>query len=70
MGLLKRGYKTIVIERWEEHYNKFNSYPCKRKGCVHKKRNGRCNLKMWRKEIDIDGLPTGKCLDYKTGGVK
>ena len=62
------GHKSVFIERWEEYYTRLNPYPCKIKGCIYKKRNGRCGRDMWRREFDVNGTLTGKCLDYKTRG--
>jgi len=41
-----------------KHYIGFLSYPCHRKGCRFKKRNGRCCLK----EIRIQGK---ECLEFE-----
>lgn len=41
------------------------AYPCRIKGCAHKKRNGRCGLREIRLELDEKGNQTGVCSCFK-----
>lgn len=59
------GMTCKVIERWYCKYNRFHSYACPHKGCLNKKRNGRCGLQMCRLESDEKNNLTGRCLDFK-----
>ena len=63
------GHKTII--RAKVYYRALVAYPqrtqlpCKIRGCIHKKRNGRCGLKETRLELDENRNLTGVCLCFK-----
>ena len=46
-------------------YPKCTQLPCSIKGCINKKRNGRCNLKECYLELDQDDSLTGICLSFE-----
>ena len=52
-------YRTLV------RYPQRTQLPCAIKGCIHKKRNGRCGLKECHLELDGDENLTGTCLSFK-----
>lgn len=63
---------NIIITKGKVYYRALVCYPqstqlpCKIKGCIHKKRNGRCALKECHLELDEDEKLTGTCLCFKT----
>jgi hypothetical protein len=52
-------YRALVV------YPKYTQLPCTIKGCVHKKKNGRCGLKETRLELDEHDNLTGVCLCFE-----
>jgi hypothetical protein len=56
-------YRALV------RYPQITQLPCGIKGCIHKKRNGRCGLKECRLELDEKDNLTGICLCYQKRGT-
>jgi len=52
-------YRALVC------YPQMTQLPCKIKGCIHKKWNGRCGLKECRLELDEDDNLTGVCFCFE-----
>jgi hypothetical protein len=61
--------KTIIKGHIYYHalvrYPQRTQLPCTIKGCIYKKRNGRCGLKECRLELDKDENLTGICFCFK-----
>ena len=57
--------RAKVLYRALIRYPQFNQMPCKIKGCIHKKRNGRCGLEKCQLELDDNDDLTGICLCFK-----
>jgi hypothetical protein len=61
----KRIKKCKVYYRALVRYPQTTQLPCKIKGCIHKKRNGRCGLHECRLELDEKDDLTGICLCFR-----
>lgn len=46
-------------------YPQFTPLPCSIKGCMSKKRNGRCGLEECHLKLDENDELTGECLMFK-----
>lgn len=57
--------RVKVLYRALIRYPRLNQMPCKIKGCIHKKRNGRCGLEKCQLELDDNDNLTGTCLCFK-----
>ena len=65
-GGTKKVKKCKIYYRALVWYPQHTQLPCTIKGCVHKKRNGRCGLREARLELDENDNLTGKCFCYES----
>lgn len=56
--------RVKIINRALVRYPQVTPLACRIKGCINKKRNGRCGLKKVELELDSDDILTGNCLMF------